>query len=104
MHYTWRVFLLLVYIQISPAVVRVNISKNPASLRVCMGIPYWLGDSPRCFQTSHTRSHGAPVPVLGDPSYSDGQPECPPRFWFTSYNDTSKFTLRLLSDTSGGSQ
>jgi hypothetical protein len=104
MHHTWRVFLLLVYIQISPAVLRVNIPKNPASLRVSLGFPHWLGDSPRCSQTSHNRSHGAPVPVIRDPSYSDGRPECPPRVWFSPEIDASKFTLRLLSDTPGGSQ
>jgi len=104
MHHTWRVFLLLMYIQMSPAVLRVNISKNSASLRVSLGFPHWLGDSPRCSQTSPSCSHGAPVPVIRDPSYSDGWPECPRRVWFSPEIDASKFTLRLLSDTPGGSQ
>jgi len=104
MHHTWRVFLLLVYIQILPAVLRVNIPKNPASLRVSLVFPHWLGDSPRCSRTSHSRSHGAPVPVIRDPSYSDGRPECPPRVWFSPVIDPSKFTLHLLSDTPRGSQ
>jgi len=104
MHHTWRVFLLLVYIQISPAVHRVIILKNPASLRVSLGFPHWLGDNLMCLQTSHKRSHGAPVPVIRDSSYSDGRPECPPRVWFSPAIDASKFTLRLLSDTPGGSK
>ena len=104
MHHTWRVFFLLVNIQLSPAVLRLNIAMNPATLRVSLGFPHWLGDSPRCSQTSHNRSHGAPVPVLRDPSYSDGRPQCPPRVWFSPEIDASKFTLRLLSDTPGGSQ
>src|SRR5882757_2589595 len=104
MHHRWRVFLLLVYIRISPAVVRVNIAKNPASLRVSLGFPHWLGDSPRCSQTSHNRSHGDPVPVIRDPSYSDGRPECPPKVWFSPEINATKFTLRLLSNTPGGSQ
>ena len=95
---------MLMYIQISPAVLQVNIPKNPASLRVSLGFPHWLGDSPRCSQTSHNRSHGAPIPVIRDPSYSDGRPECPPRVWFSPEIDASKFTLRLLLDTPGGSQ
>ena len=104
MHHTWRVFLLLVYIQISPAVLPVNISKNLASLRVSLGFLHSLGDSPRYSQTSHNGSHGAPVPVIRDPSYSDGPPECPPRVWFSPEIDASKFILHILSDTPGGFQ
>jgi len=104
MHHTWRVFLLLVYIQISPAVLHVNIPRDLASLRVSLGFPHQLGDSTRCSQTSHNRSHGAPVPVSRDPSYSNGRPECPPWVWFSPEIDASKFTLRFLSDTPGGSQ
>jgi hypothetical protein len=104
MHHTWRVFLLLLYTHIWPTVLRVNIPKNLASLRVSLGFQHWLGDSPRCSQPYHNRSHGAPVPVIRDPSYSNGQPECPPMVWFSPEIDASKFTLRLLSDTPGGSQ
>jgi hypothetical protein len=104
MHHTWRVFLLLVYIQISPAVLGVDIPKNQASLRVSLGFLHWLGDSSRCSQTSHHRSHGAPVPVIRDPSYSNCRPECPPRVWFSPEIEASKFTLRLLSDTPGSFQ
>ena len=96
--------MLLMYVQKMPAVLRVNIPKNPAPLRVSLGFLHWLGDSPRCSQTSHNRSHGAPVPVIRYPSSSDGRPECPPSVWFTPDIDASKFTLRLLSDTPGGSQ
>jgi len=104
MHHTWRVFIMLVYIQISPAVLRVNIPKNVAYLRVSLGFPHWLGESSRCSQTSHNCSHGAPVPVIRDPNYSDGRPEFPPRVRFSPEIDTSKFTLRLFSHTPGGSQ
>ena len=75
-----------------------------ASLRVSLRFPHWLGNSPRWSQTYHNRSHSAPVPVIRGPSYSDGLPECPPRVWFSPDIDTSKFTLRLLSHTPGGSQ
>jgi hypothetical protein len=104
MHHTWRVFLLLVYIQISPEVLQVNIPKTLASLIVSLGFPHWLGNSPSCSQTSHHRSHGAPIQVIRGPSNSDGRPECTPRVWFSPEIDASKFTLRLLSDTPGGSQ
>jgi len=90
--------------QITPAVLRMNIHKNLASLRVSLGFPHWLGDSPRCSQSFHNCSRGASVPVIRDPSYSDGQPECPPRVCFSPEIDASKFTLRLLSHTPGGSQ
>jgi len=52
----------------TPAVFRRNIHKNPASPRVSFGFPHWLGNSPRCFQTSHNHSHGASLPVIRDPS------------------------------------
>jgi len=78
--------------------------RTQASLRVSLGYPHWLGDCPRCSQTFHNRSHGAPIPVIRVPRYSEGQPECPLRVWFSSEFDPSKFTLRLLSHTPGGSQ
>jgi len=90
--------------QIMPAVLRRNIHNNLASLRISLGFPHWLSNSPWCFPTSHNRSHGATIPVIRDPSYSDGQPEYPSRVWFSPEFDASKFTLRLLSDTPGGSQ
>jgi hypothetical protein len=65
--------------QIKPAVLRMNIHKNPASFRVSLGFLYWLVDSPRCSQTMYNHSHGAPVSVIRDPSYSKGLPEGPPR-------------------------
>jgi len=37
-----------------------------------------------------------------DPSYSKGWPECPPRVWYSLDIDTSKCTLQILFDTSGG--
>jgi hypothetical protein len=90
--------------QITSAVLWMTIHKNLASLRVSLGFPHWLGDSPRCSQTFHNRSHGAPIPVIRDFSYSEGRPECPPRVWYSPEIGASKFTLHILSDTPGGSQ
>jgi len=60
-----------------------------------------LSRAPRYSQTYHNHSHGTPVAVIRDPSYSEGRPECPPRVWYSPEIDTSKFTLRILSDTPG---
>jgi len=90
--------------QIPPAVLRMNIHKNLASLTVSLGFPHWLGNSPRYSHTFHNCSHSAPIPVIRDPSYSEGQPECPPRVLYSREIDASKFTLHILSDTPGGSQ
>ena len=68
------------------------------------GAPKVLSGVPRCSQSYHNHSHGTPVPVIRDPSYSDGRPECPPRVWSSPEIDTSKFTLHILSDTPGGFQ
>jgi len=68
------------------------------------GPPKVLSCAPRCSQTSHNHSHGPSVPVIRDPSYSEGQQECPPRVWDSSEIDTSKFALHILSDTPGGFQ
>jgi len=38
-----------------------------------------LSVAPRCSQPYHNHSHGTPVPVIRDPSYSEGWPEYPPR-------------------------
>jgi hypothetical protein len=90
--------------QITPVVLRMNIHKNLASLRVSLGFPHWLADSLRCSQTFHNPSHGAPVPVIRDSSYFEGWPECPPRVSYSAEIDASMFTLHILSDTPGGSQ
>jgi len=47
---------------------------------------------------------GAPSPVVGTPSYSEGWQKCHPRVWYSPEIDASKFTLHILSDTSGGFQ
>ena len=47
---------------------------------------------------------GAPRPVVGTPSYSEGRQECPPRVSYSPAIDASKFTLHILSDTPGGFQ
>jgi len=90
--------------QTMPAVLRMNIPKNLASLSVSLRFPHWLGDSPRCFQLSDNCANGVLIPVIRDPSYSDGRLESPSRVWFSSEIDASKFTLHLLSDTTGSSQ
>ena len=68
---------------------------------VLPGAPKVLSSSPRCSQTYHNHSHGTPVAVIRDPSYSEGRPECPPRVWYSPEIDSSKFTLHILSDTPG---
>jgi len=85
--------------QTTLTVLEMSIDKNSGSLRVSLGFPHWLGDSPRWSQTFHNRSYCAPVPVIRDPSYSDGRPECPPSVWYFPEFDTSKFTLHILSET-----
>jgi hypothetical protein len=90
--------------QITPAVLRMNIHKNPATLRVTLGFPHLLVDSPRCSQTFHNRSHGASVSVIRDSSYSEGQTVFPPRLWYYPEIVASKFTLHILLETPGGSQ
>ena len=108
MDHTWRLFLFL-------GVHQENLRKClqsfewisiriQASFRVSLGFLHWLGYSPRCSQTYHNRSHGAPIPVIRDSSYSEGRLQCPPRVWFSPQIDASKITLRLLSHTPGGSQ
>jgi len=44
---------------------------------------------------------GAPRLVIGAPSDSEGWQEYPPRVWYSPEFDASKFTLHILSDTSG---
>jgi hypothetical protein len=63
-----------------------------------------LSGAPTCSQTYHNHSHGTPVPVIRDPSYSECRPECPPRVWDSPDIDASKCTLHILSDTPGGFQ
>jgi len=63
------------------------------------GAPKVLSSTPICSQTYHNRSHGTPVPVIRDPSYSKGQLECPSRVWYSPEIDSSKFTHHILSDT-----
>ena len=81
------------------------ISLRPqASITVTLWLPHWLCDSPRCSQTHPNCTQRTPVPVIRDPSHSEGWLECPPRVWFSPEIDASTFTLRLLSHTPGGSQ
>jgi len=66
--------------------------------------PKAVADALKCFQTYHNHSHGTPVPVIRDPSYSECQPEYPPRVWYSPEIDALKFTLHILSVTPGGFQ
>jgi len=63
-----------------------------------------LSGALRCSQTYHSLAHGTSVPVIRDPRYYEGRPECPPRVWYSPEIDTYKFTLHILSDTPGGFQ
>jgi len=68
---------------------------------VLPGAPKVLSGAPRWSQPYHCHSHGTPVPVIRDPSYSEGRQECPPRVWYSPDIDASKFTLHIFSDTPG---
>jgi len=72
--------------------------------QVIPGAPEVLSGAARCSQTYHKYSHGTPVPVVLDSSYSEGRPECPPMLWYSPEIDVSKFILHSLSDTAGGFQ
>jgi len=71
---------------------------------VLPGVPKVLSGAPRCSQIYHNHSHGTTVPVISDPSYSEGRQECPRRVWYSAEIDASKFTHHILSDTAGGLQ
>jgi len=71
---------------------------------VLPGAPNVLSGSPMCSQTYHNHSHGTHVVVIRDLRYSECWLECPPRVWYRSAIDASKFTLHILSDTPGGYQ
>jgi hypothetical protein len=68
------------------------------------GRPIALTDSLRYSQAYLNHSHGTPVPVIRDPSYSDGLPECPPSVLYSPEIDTSKLTILILSETAVGFQ
>jgi hypothetical protein len=72
--------------------------------QVLPGAPKVLSGSLRCTQTYYNHCHGTPVQVNGDLSDFEGRPECPPTIGFSPKIYSSKFTLHILSDTSGGSQ
>jgi len=69
-----------------------------------VGAPKLVPSTPRCSQTYHNHSHGTPVAVIRDPSYSECRPEYPPTVCHSPEIDASKFTLHILSDTPGGCQ
>jgi len=68
------------------------------------GAPKVLSGAPTCSHTFHNPSHGTPVPVIRDISYSESQLVCPPRVLYSPEIDASKFTLHILSVTPGGFQ
>jgi len=65
------------------------------------GAPKVFSSAPQCSQTYHNHSHGTPVAVICDPSYSEARQECPPRVWYSPEINASKITLHILSDTPG---
>ena len=71
---------------------------------VLLGAPKAFSGTLKFSRTYYNHSHGTPVPVIRDPRYSKGQPECPARVWYSPEIDESKFTLCRLSDTPGGFQ
>jgi len=108
---------LLMYIrraQITPAVLCMDILKNPGisqSLLVIFTLVLQHSQVHPMFSRALqyilkliSHSHGTPVPDIRHPSYSQGQPECLPRVWNSPEDDTSKFRLHILSDIPGGSQ
>jgi len=107
MHHTWTVFSLIVYIQRISDTACSPSNEYPYEPRhlseLVWHILHWLGDRPRWSQTYYNCSHGAPIQVIRDPSYSKCRPGWTPRVWYSPEIDASKFTLRLLSHTPGGS-
>jgi len=100
----WFSLTALVWFEVLPALSKALRELSPALpdlLPALLGAPKVLSGTPRCSQTYHNHSHGTPVPVIGDLNYSEGPPECPPTVWYSSEIDASKFTLHILSDTSG---
>ena len=79
-------------------------STLPGISPVLSGAPKVLSGALRCSQTIHTHLHCSPVPVIRDPSYSEGQQESSPGVWYSPEIGASKFTLHILSDTAGGFQ
>jgi len=73
------------------------------SFQVHPGAPKVLSGALRYSPTYHNHSHGTPVSVIRDSSYSKCQLQSPPRFWYSPEIDASKFSLHILSHTPGGS-
>jgi len=90
----------LLWFEVLPAM----LSALPGFSPVLPGAPKVLSGARRCSQPYQTHSDGTPVPVIRDPSYSEGRPVCPPRVWYSPDIVASKFTLHILSDTPGGFQ
>ena len=108
--------------QITPVVLRMNIYRNPGisqslfviSALVCWHfqvhpkfppalqcVPKLITITPIVLLYQSSEIPVTSVPVIRDPSYSEGQPECPPRVRYSPEIDASKFTLHILSDTPG---
>ena len=63
-----------------------------------------LSGTLRRSQIHCNHSHCTPIPVIRDPSYSEGRPKYPPSVWYSPEIDASRFTLHILPDTPGGFQ
>jgi len=72
--------------------------------QVLSGAPNDLSSVPRCSQTYQNHSQGTMVPVICDPSNSEGGQDCPPSVRYSSNIDTSQFILHILSDIPEGSK
>ena len=111
--------------QITLAVLRMIIHKNPVITQSLFGIPvlvWWHSQvhpkfslklwrvpklitiTPMVLLYQLSEIPVTLVPVIRDPSYSEGGLECPPRVRYPPEIDASKFTLHILSDTPGGFQ
>jgi hypothetical protein len=105
-----------------PAVLRMTIHKNPCTSQSLFVIPMLvqrhsqvdpkfcsvLRRAPKLITITPIlllyQSSGiplTPVPVIKDPSYSEGLLEYTSRVWYSPEIDAAKFTLRILSDTPG---
>jgi len=76
----------------------------PQHSQVLPGAPNVLSCAPTCTQTYQNHFYDPAVSVNSNPCYSKGQPEFPPKVWYSPEIEASKFTPHILSDTAEGFQ